>query len=567
MKKIDVEKDKVGKTLYDCAAYACYLRDEDELRKSTSGGAFFSLAKKIIETNGVVFGAAFVSKKYVQHVYVERLEDLDKLRGSKYVQSNIGDSYIKVKYFLLKGRKVLFSGTPCQIAGLRAFLGEEYENLFTVDLICHGVPSQKLFAYYLGELEKEYGSIKHFNFRDKTFGWQDVHVSYYLDDGNIIYKKALEEEYYDAFAKYITLRPSCYNCNFRSLNSGADITIGDFWGIQKQHPNFGNHMGVSAVIIKSNKGAELFDLCKEQMVIEESSVWKIVDYNILLNETVGLRKVRGNFFANFCNTDSKDFYLKEIVKKSSEIITSKRVGIIGSFGLRRVVQMLGFQDSGINMIWHITNSTIFSMAQEKTAIDIDECEFINEYRKQSIKNDFYKTSEEIIRENRADVLFIDLLEERFPVLVTDKGIITKSEAYLDIEKKLQLTVEKEIDPTQIEMESWEKTLDVLMGHILQVYKPEQIFVVETYLTENIGLDKPNEKFSEYKKIRCINEKLREMYNYMKQKYVAIRYIALNNDKTDFCYKYFGYGTEPQYYCRGRYKEIKEQIESMLEEEI
>ena len=162
--------------VYACKAYACYIKDEEELKKSTSGGVFFVLARKVILENGVVFGAAFSENHGVRHIMAETLSELELIRKSKYVQSRIGNSYIKAKEYLEKGRKVLFSGTPCQIAGLRSFLGKEYDHLFLVDLICHGVPSEKILQEHIARLEDTKGKILRMQFRDKHNGWSNITV-------------------------------------------------------------------------------------------------------------------------------------------------------------------------------------------------------------------------------------------------------------------------------------------------------------------------------------------------------------------------------------------------------
>ena len=218
-------------------AYAFVNLNKSELEKSSSGGAFISLAKYILSKGGVVFGAAYDSNFFVRTVAIERVEDLYRLQGSKYVQSDIGDGYIEVKQYLKRNRLVLFSGTPCQIAGLYAALKEERENinLITVELLCHGVPSNKLFQTYLKYAERKYGKICEYTFRDKEkWGWGNWGSISYLRKDKIKkrYFPVASDYFYSLCFKENIFMESCYNCKYAVLPRLADITLGDFWGGQ-----------------------------------------------------------------------------------------------------------------------------------------------------------------------------------------------------------------------------------------------------------------------------------------------------------------------------------------------
>ena len=270
--------------------YAAKNQNEQIRRKSSSGGVFTALAEWIIDNDGVVFGARFNDKWVVVHDYTESKESLGYFRGSKYVQSVIGNSFVKVKEFLDKGRFVLFSGTPCQIAGLKLFLKREYENLFCVDFICHGVPSPGIFRWYLQDTINQYApndikekfppantipnaclhipqevEIKDIQFRDKREGWKKyTFVLTLINHSKNPYPVEITSSisnnlYLSGFVRDLYLRPSCHNCPSRSFKSGSDITIGDFWGQEKLFPQFDGDTGVSAVMIKTKKGETLFD--------------------------------------------------------------------------------------------------------------------------------------------------------------------------------------------------------------------------------------------------------------------------------------------------------------------
>ncbi len=260
--------------------YAAKNRDEDIRRVSSSGGIFTLLAERVISEGGVVFGARFDENWAVVHDFTETLEGLSVFRGSKYLQSRIEDNFKIVKSFLLKGRKVLFTGTPCQIAGLKSYLQKDYENLICVDFVCHGVPSPKVWSRYLREVacyneEKSFLKklfpnknirIESIFFRHKNTGWKNFSFTInFIDpfnkkENSIFTKSSLfsENVYMKAFLKNIILRPSCYECRFREGKSGSDITLGDFWGIDKYRPEFDDDLGVSLVMINTCKGYSCF---------------------------------------------------------------------------------------------------------------------------------------------------------------------------------------------------------------------------------------------------------------------------------------------------------------------
>lgn len=261
-------------------AYACYNKDENIRLDSSSGGIFSLLAEKMIDRGGVVFGAVFNDNFEVEHKYIETKENIELLRGSKYVQSKIGTSYRQVKDFLESGREVLFSGTPCQIAGLKNYLVKAYSNLLTVDLICHGVPSPYVWQKYIKFRENKAGSeISKITFRNKKMGWKQFSVSF-LFKNNTEYNKIYSNDLYmTAFLKNISLRPSCYNCRFKTLNRPSDITLADFWGVQNIFPEIDDDKGASLIFINSQLGEKIYSEILDNIVYKEVDILDAVKYN------------------------------------------------------------------------------------------------------------------------------------------------------------------------------------------------------------------------------------------------------------------------------------------------
>lgn len=264
----------------DPQAYACRNKDESVRLLSSSGGLFTLIAGQIISNRGVVFGASFNHDFTVSHSYVETMENLEGLRGSKYVQSKIGDTYKQIKGFLSQGQLVLFSGTPCQIGGLKAYLQNDYEKLFCVDIICHGVPSPEVWQKYVAYREKRAKSpTRRISFRRKDEGWKRFSVSFSFEN-NTEYLQTLDKDLYmQAFLRDICLRPSCHACNFKTLHRQSDITLADFWGIQHILPEMDDDKGTSLLLLNSNSGKKMFECIKNQIVYQEVGIIQAIAYN------------------------------------------------------------------------------------------------------------------------------------------------------------------------------------------------------------------------------------------------------------------------------------------------
>ena len=300
--------------------YAAINTNEKIRMQSSSGGIFTYIATKVIEEKGVVFGARFDKNWEVKHDFTENIEGLSAFRGSKYMQSRIEDNYLKVEKFLKDGRKVLFSGTPCQIAGLKRYLKKNYENLLTIDIICHGVPSPKIWRLYLNEIYKKNlishniqentGNKSHItdiNFRDKSSGWKTYSFTLTLNNPNLPNRNIKYQEtftdniFMKGFLNNLYLRPSCHDCAFKSGKSNSDITLADFWGINILSPKLDDNKGTGLIICNNDKLLDLFSL---KTTFDYSEVIK---YNISAIKSSIEHKNRTRFFKQIecCNSISK----------------------------------------------------------------------------------------------------------------------------------------------------------------------------------------------------------------------------------------------------------------------
>lgn len=260
---------------FETKAYAAINKDEEVRMRSSSGGMFHALAKWTIEQGGVVFGARFDEKWEVMHGYTETIEGIEPFMRSKYVQSRVGETFKQAKQFLEQGRWVLFSGTPCQIGGLQAFLGKEYERLIKVDLICYGVPSPRVWRNYLNEYEHKYGHITNVSFRDKTDGWNRYKCVITTMDG----KGETPNVFVKGFFEDLFIRRSCYACRFRLLQRNSDLTIADYWGVEKYCPNMFDNKGTSIVFTHSIIGEKVLFELTDKLCLLPQSVNNAREYN------------------------------------------------------------------------------------------------------------------------------------------------------------------------------------------------------------------------------------------------------------------------------------------------
>lgn len=253
-------------------AYGIKHKDEATRLTSRSGAAFIAFSDYVLDQGGVIYGAAMQKDFSVRHIRAESKEIRDLMKGAKYVQSDVTGIYPQVAKDLSDGRSVLFSGTPCQVSGLHAMLDAKKiptENLICCDLVCHGTPSPAIWKDYIAFIEKKHGSaVEQANFRDKSFGWDSHCESFILANG----KKVVSRDYTDLFYDHIMMRPSCHNCHFANVNRVADITLADFWGIEKNDASFNDNKGVSLVLVSSVKGAEILEKVKDQLLWFECDI-------------------------------------------------------------------------------------------------------------------------------------------------------------------------------------------------------------------------------------------------------------------------------------------------------
>ena len=326
---------------YSQKGYAAYFNNTELLRKSSSGGAFSALATEVLEKDGSVCGCAEESPGKVAHRIISSREELSLLQGSKYVESDMSGVYSLVKEQLKSGKILLFSGTPCQVAGIKKFTGNP-ENLITIDIICHGVPSRKLYNSYLewfGEVKG--GKVKEYSFRSKDKHDWSLTFRAVVEKGSS--KKVYEaigslDPYYHHFLRGYNYRESCYVCKYAKPERCGDITLGDFWGVENIAPDFYNSNGVSAVLVNSLKGEMLWNKTEKMITSKQVDVADIVKHNGQLNRPSQRNSIRDTIYEEF-SKNGFDFIAKKY-KDNRELVFDRLRNLIPNKTRQKIKNVL-----------------------------------------------------------------------------------------------------------------------------------------------------------------------------------------------------------------------------------
>ena len=302
-------------------AFVAQNLDESKRIESSSGGMFSLIAEYVINKGGVVFGAAFDVNWQVRHISVDDVDSLYKLRGSKYVQSDIGNSYKDAKNLLEKGIWVCYSGTPCQIAGLRNFLRKDYETLVLVDVICHGVPSPKVWNKYIDFHTNEYGPIEAIFFRNKKFGFAGSTMAIFYKSGKRTYLGQELQFHKETFFRDLSTRPSCYECRFKNQSHVSDISLFDCWHVNEFNSSKDDDLGTSAVLVHSEKGKRIIKELENKMWCETVDFDKLVSLDgKMVLQSIKKNEKREEFFKDL---DVKN--VPEMIAKWTPLTLKKRI--------------------------------------------------------------------------------------------------------------------------------------------------------------------------------------------------------------------------------------------------
>lgn len=289
--------------------FAAWSKDENIRLDSTSGGVFSELAKDIYRQNGYICGAIYNKDWLVEHYISSDEKELDELRSSKYLQSDMNDNLKKIKDLLELGKKVLICGSPCQIAGLYNYLqNKEYENLYTCDFICRGMNSPKIFKKYIRDLEKKYNStVKKIKFKNKTYGWHNFSTKIEFENGKKYIGSRYIDSYMIGYLQYNAfVRPCCYDCKFKGLPRKSDITLADFWGIENINSKLDNDHGTSMILLNSEKGRQIFEKIKDKINYTEITSNKVFAENACIDKSIQMTNSRKQVFDNIDKMSYKE---------------------------------------------------------------------------------------------------------------------------------------------------------------------------------------------------------------------------------------------------------------------
>lgn len=361
-----LNKDNKKEHGLDPVCYAAWNKDESVRMDSSSGGIFSSLAKYVLKNNGFVCGASFDNENQLKHIIISNEKDLPKIRGAKYLQSEIGNVFYDIQKLLQDNKNVLFAGTPCQVAGLNAFLRKEYDRLITVDVVCHGTPSPLVFDRYIKDIEQSAGEkIEEIKFRDKSTGWKTYSLSLGGKGKSQIYKNIFDQnDFGRGFLSNLYLKPLCTECPFTSIHRNSDITLGDFWGIWNYKKELDDDKGTSLVLVNSVKGAATFTKVKNEIFSEEVPVSIAQSGNLVLNMPCDRHPNREDFFREFSKNRGNvgkaiSNYLDDdycVTKKDSVGIFNMRLpscnfgATLQAFALQKSIERLGYDAKVINYI-------------------------------------------------------------------------------------------------------------------------------------------------------------------------------------------------------------------------
>lgn len=319
----DLKKNDFDKPAHTIAAVN---KDMAVRWDSTSGGAFSALADAMYGQGGYVSGAVYNEDFSVSNFISNNREDLARLRSSKYLQSKAEGLYKEIRTLLRKGEKVLACGTPCQMAALRSFLGKDYENLVIADFICRGVNSPKVYRKYLDSLERKYGGkVVYVKAKNKELGWRNLTRKVVFDNGKVYYGVRMEDDFRRGYHTNVFCRPSCYRCQYKGFPRMADITIADYWGIEKVDKNLDNNIGTSMILLNSRKGIAYFERVKDRLEWEETPFESILPGNIALRKPIEPAKIdRKQFFEDLDNGT-----FDSVVQKYFPLPASRRLSFKG----------------------------------------------------------------------------------------------------------------------------------------------------------------------------------------------------------------------------------------------
>lgn len=545
--------------------FGAWCNDENVKFCSSSGGLFSVFADVIIEQGGIVFGVTVNDEGEVVHSYTDKKEGVCRFRKSKYVQSNTGFVYRDVKKYLDEGRPVLFSGTPCQVLALHKFLGKKYDQLYTIDVVCVGVPSPGVWRSYLAQLERENGgkavdAIFRYKEMDGVIlkkGQRNLTMHVTFDNGKTLYQFCDKNMFFKGFLDKLFQRPSCSHCKAKGFASGSDIQLGDFWEIENIYPEVLTvkedgiriPFGISEVLVYTEKGKELFQRAKKSISYFKADRKKVekaqadTNWYLLTSSCTQQHWNRDKFFKEYdeCPQMVYELIRNNLNIRNLEYLSGKKIGMWGGYNLRNSIGIIS-DNIDCELMFQFRNSTIYSLMSETDPHIRYIKGSANPFRNQMIENDIGKEFRVNIENyaKKVDCFIMDLMEERYDNLIAGKTVVTKSEGYFESTGIQGM-------PITVSFDMWKSAFGEFMQLIKKHFSARNIIIAENYLSSQYGkLDASKYIYKEEDRINCMNAMLREKYDFIRENWPEI--TMLPKIRRDLCFtdKNHRYGCLPEH---------------------
>ena len=540
------------------SAYGCYLCDKDSILKSTSGGAFFAMAKRVIHENGIVYGALLGKDLVVRHTRACNMTQLETLRKSKYVQSILDDIFALVRTDLESQRFVLFSGTPCQVAGLNAFLGKGYENLLTVQVFCAEVLSPLAWHKYISELEKTYqNNIVYYEYKTKLDykdfllspydPWRNPQILIETADGCKHILERPKDAFINAWANHLISRKCCADCQFKFKEVSkypADLSIGDFWGCENNAPECFCELGTSAVVAHSKKGDSFFRSLDNDLKTFKVDIAAVLKGNPNISTSIKPHPKHMELFEGLISEqDSFENLVRKCLGYGGNISKlSTKIGLLGSYNTRTAIADI-CANSHCQLMFQYSNSSLISIVAPPVELPDNTTLPANPFRAQMLQSDFNTQlffQLNSCEQTMPECLIIDFLEERFDLQRVSDSYITLSDANKDANYTFPSEMIR-ISPT---FDLWKASCQKFLDCLKRRRDIKNIILIKSFLNEEYGTTEQRTAFPNLSWIKKTNDRLSDYYDFFQMYAPGVITIEIKDPSLLYCDLAHKHGCHP-----------------------
>lgn len=560
-------------------AYGCTLKETKQLSKSTSGGFFYAIADYVIKNGGVVYGALYEDAVHVTHERITDSSQLYRLQKSKYSQSNLKNSFSRVQSDIMKNKIVLFSGTPCQIAGLQCFLNTEYSNLILLQVFCSEVVSPLAWEKYVEYLNGLYSidavevdtrcKLSHSGQEGRVvYNWKMPVIEVRAQSNHILNIPREKDWFTTAFSEHLISRKSCSECEFKMTGNKifADISIGDFWGCENNAPECFDQAGVSAVLIHTKKGKHIFQKIKSTMKCSRVNPEVIFKGNPGIIKSHKPNKGRERCFSmlSLGHLRFDDIIIRSLEIDPTSIRLCDKIGLFGSYNTRAALAILCGK-SNCTLSYQFSNSSLISLFSEHVEFPENIMLPRNPYRAKMLVADFKKSFLSLNNQtDKVNCLVVDFLEERFDIVKQNKCYLTYSDAMLDSSYEPEMVISRSSAKVN---NIWRESCMKFIEYISHNYIGSKIILVESYLSSYYeNMDGSMSEFDNtYYHVAQTNAMLFDCYEFFKSNMPDV--IVINHPlKMRYCEYRHKHGVYPWHLNKIYYEYLYKEISKHLMEE-